>query len=184
MLHILSYKSCIDGREPLGIATHGTPGAGSSAINLLLESNSFLRVVASSHEKKVGYDDSWGKSAFMHGVIESYIVIIFMDFLVQRLYETAEIERKQEVTIGNVGFVDYCVTPVGTLAVANPVDRLSLNYDQVFIRNFALKSSIAERIKPIAKMSVYAIPQDRKEQVIDAKSTLMNSLIFTGPENT
>ncbi|GKA45397.1 kinase-like domain-containing protein [Tanacetum coccineum] len=68
-----------------------------------------------------------------------------MEQLVMHLWNDrigAEIE-KEAWKLHCESIVDYCVTPVGTLAVANPVDRLSLNYDQVFIRNFALKSSIA-----------------------------------------
>ena len=38
--------------------------------------------------------------------------------------------------------VDYCITPVGTLVAANPIDKLSLNYDQVFICDFASEFSI------------------------------------------
>ncbi|PWA69876.1 basic helix-loop-helix (bHLH) DNA-binding superfamily protein [Artemisia annua] len=52
-----------------------------------------------------------------------------------------EIEKEAwKLLCGSI--VDYCVTPVGTLAVANPIDKLSLNYDQVFIRDFASESSI------------------------------------------
>nr|GEZ11913.1 leishmanolysin-like peptidase [Tanacetum cinerariifolium] len=38
--------------------------------------------------------------------------------------------------------VDYCVTLFGTLTTTNPTNKLSLNYDQVFLRDFTSESSI------------------------------------------
>lgn len=42
--------------------------------------------------------------------------------------------------------VNYCGTPVGTVAANDPLDKLPLNYDQVFIRDF-VPSALAFLLK-------------------------------------
>nr|XP_043626572.1 alkaline/neutral invertase A, mitochondrial-like [Erigeron canadensis] len=49
--------------------------------------------------------------------------------------ELSEIE-KEAWTLLRGSIVDYCGSPVGTVAAADPADKLPLNYDQVFIRDF------------------------------------------------
>ncbi|KAI3717628.1 hypothetical protein L1987_69365 [Smallanthus sonchifolius] len=47
----------------------------------------------------------------------------------------SEIEKEAwELLRGSI--VNYCGSPVGTIAAADPADKLPLNYDQVFIRDF------------------------------------------------
>ncbi|XP_057959074.1 alkaline/neutral invertase A, mitochondrial [Malania oleifera] len=49
--------------------------------------------------------------------------------------EVSEIEREAwNLLRGSI--VNYCGNPVGTIAANDPVDKLPLNYDQVFIRDF------------------------------------------------
>ncbi|KVH89680.1 alkaline/neutral invertase A, mitochondrial-like [Cynara cardunculus var. scolymus] len=51
------------------------------------------------------------------------------------LDKESEIEREAwKLLRGSI--VNYCGTPVGTVAATDPADKLPLNYDQVFIRDF------------------------------------------------
>ncbi|KAJ9537316.1 hypothetical protein OSB04_030049 [Centaurea solstitialis] len=51
------------------------------------------------------------------------------------LVEESDIEKEAwKLLRGSI--VNYCGTPVGTVAAADPADKLPLNYDQVFIRDF------------------------------------------------
>ncbi|XP_073278034.1 alkaline/neutral invertase A, mitochondrial-like [Primulina huaijiensis] len=49
--------------------------------------------------------------------------------------EESEVEKEAWRLLRNA-IVSYCGSPVGTLAANNPNDKLPLNYDQVFIRDF------------------------------------------------
>ncbi|XP_043709881.1 alkaline/neutral invertase A, mitochondrial-like [Telopea speciosissima] len=49
--------------------------------------------------------------------------------------EVSEIEKVAWNLLRN-SVVDYCGSPVGTVAANNPADKQPLNYDQVFIRDF------------------------------------------------
>nr|GEY24485.1 ribonuclease H domain-containing protein [Tanacetum cinerariifolium] len=56
--------------------------------------------------------------------------------------------------------VDYCVTPFGTLATTNPADKLSLNYDRVFLREFTSESSIVEYFSRKRELETFKIGAD------------------------
>ena len=47
----------------------------------------------------------------------------------------SEVEEEAWKLLRGAG-VNYCGLPVGTVAAADPADKLPLNYDQVFIRDF------------------------------------------------
>ncbi|WCJ23242.1 Plant neutral invertase family protein [Euphorbia peplus] len=50
--------------------------------------------------------------------------------------EVSEIEKEAWKLLEGA-IVNYCGNPVGTVAASDPADKLPLNYDQVFIRDFA-----------------------------------------------
>lgn len=49
--------------------------------------------------------------------------------------ELSEVEKEAWRLLRNA-VVNYCGSPVGTLAANDPADKVPLNYDQVFIRDF------------------------------------------------
>lgn len=49
--------------------------------------------------------------------------------------EVSEIEKEAWKLLRGA-IVDYCGKPVGTVAASDPADKIPLNYDQVFIRDF------------------------------------------------
>lgn len=59
--------------------------------------------------------------------------------------EESQIEKEAWRLLQNV-VVTYCGSPVGTLAANDPNDKLPLNYDQVFIRDF-VPSALAFLLK-------------------------------------
>lgn len=84
-------------------------------------------------------DPSWEKIYIQGGLNVKPLVFDYSSSLdVHEKKETrieSEIEKEAwKLLRGSI--VDYCGTPVGTLAAADPADKLPLNYDQVFIRDF------------------------------------------------
>ncbi|KAJ4969153.1 hypothetical protein NE237_015854 [Protea cynaroides] len=59
--------------------------------------------------------------------------------------EVSEIEKEAWTLLRNV-VVNYCGSPVGTVAANDPADKQPLNYDQVFIRDF-VPSALAFLLK-------------------------------------
>lgn len=59
--------------------------------------------------------------------------------------EESEVEKEAWKLLENA-VVRYCDSPVGTLAANDPNDKLPLNYDQVFIRDF-IPSALAFLLK-------------------------------------
>ncbi|KAL5700758.1 nuclear integrity protein 1 [Ranunculus cassubicifolius] len=64
---------------------------------------------------------------------------------VQKVRVLSEIE-KEAWKLLNESVVNYCGTPVGTVAANDPLDTQALNYDQVFIRDF-VPSALAFLLK-------------------------------------
>ncbi|VFQ84897.1 unnamed protein product [Cuscuta campestris] len=62
-----------------------------------------------------------------------------------KLSEDSEVEKEAWKLLENA-VVRYCGSPVGTLAANDPNDKLPLNYDQVFIRDF-VPSALAFLLK-------------------------------------
>jgi len=67
------------------------------------------------------------------------------DVVVAQKAEESEIEEEAWMLLRNA-IVTYCSSPVGTLAANDPNDKITLNYDQVFIRDF-IPSALAFLMK-------------------------------------
>jgi len=73
--------------------------------------------------------------------------------------------EKQAWKLLNDAVVTYCGNPVGTVAANDPGDKLPLNYDQVFIRDF-VPSALAFLLKGDSEIVKYFLLHTLQLQVI------------------
>jgi hypothetical protein len=88
--------------------------------------------------------------------------------------EEESVAEKQAWKLLKDAIVTYCGNPVGTVAANDPGDKLPLNYDQVFIRDF-IPSALAFLLKGDSEIVKYFLLHTLQLQV--KYSTLKSHLI-------